>query len=94
MKRLAALLPLLASSGFAQCVMCFRTAAAQNIARQQVMNSGIFVMMLPPFVIFGGFLLLCWRRSQTFADSGPEEDVRGEATPGHSLQPARDKILT
>jgi hypothetical protein len=73
MKRLAALFPLAASGAFAQCVMCFRTAAAQNMARQQVMNSGIFVMMVPPFVIFGGFLLLCWRRSQTFADTAAEE---------------------
>jgi hypothetical protein len=70
MKRLAALVPLLAAAANAQCVMCFRTAASQNLARQHVMNSGIFVMMVPPFVIFGGFLLLCWRRSQTFADSG------------------------
>jgi hypothetical protein len=74
MKRLAALFPLAASGAFAQCVMCFRTAASQNVARQAVMNSGIFVMMVPPFVIFGGFLLLCWRRSKTYADNGAEEE--------------------
>ena len=73
MKRLAALFPLLASGAFAQCVMCYRTAAAQNLERQRVMNAGIFVMMVPPFVILAGFLLLCWRRSHTFADAGVDE---------------------
>jgi len=79
-KRLAALFPLVASGAFAQCVMCFRTAASQNLARQHVMNAGIFVMMVPPFVIFGGFLLLCWRRSQTFADTEADDPKTQEAT--------------
>jgi hypothetical protein len=73
-KRLAVLLPLVASGAFAQCVMCYRTAAAQNIERARVMNTGIFIMMVPPFVILGGFLLLCWRRSQTFADTGADDE--------------------
>jgi hypothetical protein len=83
-KRLAALFPLLSSGAFAQCVMCFRTAAAQNLERQRVMNAGIFVMMLPPFVILAGFLLLCWRRSQTFADAGVDETPAPEPVEEHA----------
>ena len=30
------------------------------------MNMGIFIMMVPPFVILAGFLLLCWRRNSTY----------------------------
>jgi hypothetical protein len=67
MKRLLAILPLVVSAASAQCVMCFRTAAAQNMERARVMNVGIFIMMVPPFVILAGFLLLCWRRNKTYA---------------------------
>ena len=67
MKRLLAILPLAVSAASAQCVMCFRTAAAQNMERARVMNAGIFIMMVPPFVILAGFLLLCWRRNKTYA---------------------------
>lgn len=56
----------------AQCVMCFRTAAAQQMERARVLNTGILVMGIPPFLILAGFLLLCWRRSRTFAE-GPDE---------------------
>jgi len=68
MKRLLPILTLAVSAANAQCVMCFRTAAAQNMERARVMNTGIFIMMVPPFVILAGFLLLCWRRSKTYAD--------------------------
>ena len=67
MKRLLAILPLAVSAASAQCVMCYRTAAAQNMERARVMNIGIFIMLIPPFVILGGFLLLCWRRHKTYA---------------------------
>ena len=67
MKRLLAILPLAVSAASAQCVMCFRTAAAQNLERARVMNTGIFIMMVPPFLILAGFLLLCWRRNKTYA---------------------------
>ena len=67
MKRLLAILPLAVSAASAQCVMCFRTAAAQNMERARVINTGIFIMMVPPFVILAGFLLLCWRRNKTYA---------------------------
>ena len=77
MKRLIAILPLLVSAAGAQCVMCFRTAAAQNMERARVMNIGIFIMMVPPFVILGGFLLLCWRRNKTYATE--EQDLGVES---------------
>ncbi len=51
MKRIAALVPIVASSAFAQCVMCFRTAAAQNAERARVMNLGIIIMLIPPVQI-------------------------------------------
>lgn len=58
------LLPALfvAADAFAQCVMCGRTAAAQNIERAKVLNSGILVLLIPPFMVLGGVLLLAWRR--------------------------------
>ena len=79
MKRLLAVLPIAVSMASAQCVMCFRTAAAQNIERAKVMNVGIFIMMVPPILILAGFLLLCWRRSKTYADQGATEQQRENA---------------
>jgi hypothetical protein len=78
MKRLLAILLLAASLSSAQCVMCYRTAAAQNEARSKVMNMGIFIMGVPPFIILGGFLLLCWRRSESYADQYQEQDIEDE----------------
>jgi hypothetical protein len=75
MRRLLAILPLAVSVASAQCVMCFRTAAAQNMERARVMNTGIFIMMVPPFVILGGFLLLCWRRNKTYATTEEHDAV-------------------
>ncbi len=62
----------LVSTANAQCVMCFRTAAAQQMERARVLNVGILVMGIPPFLILAGFLLLCWRRSRTFAEGQDE----------------------
>jgi hypothetical protein len=64
MKRVALALFLGTASCWGQCVMCFRTAAAQNAARAHLMNLGIVLLGLPPFCILGGFLLLAWRRNQ------------------------------
>ena len=68
MKRIAALVPFLASSAFAQCVMCFRTAAAQNSERARVMDIGIIILLIPPVAILSGFLVLCYKRRKTYAD--------------------------
>jgi hypothetical protein len=77
MKRLAALAPILASSAYAQCVMCFRTAAAQNDARARVMNLGIIIMLIPPVLILAGFMVLAYKRRKTYADVEPVSE--GEA---------------
>ena len=54
--------PLAALPAAAQCVMCARTAAAQNEARIQVLMQGIVVLLIPPVLILSGFLYLAWRR--------------------------------
>jgi len=71
MRKLAAILPLTVSSALAQCVMCFRTAAAQNSARAQVLNIGIIILVIPPVLILIGFMVLCYKRSKTYADAEP-----------------------
>ena len=63
MKRLLLILALAASAANAQCVMCFRTAAAQQVERARVMNIGIGIMLFPPVLILGGFLYLAYRRN-------------------------------
>jgi hypothetical protein len=67
MKRVGLALFLLSANCWAQCVMCYRTAAAQNAARAHLLNMGIVLLGLPPFCILGGFIFLAWRRDQTFA---------------------------
>jgi hypothetical protein len=53
-------------TGFlAQCVMCYRTAAAQQLERSRVLNSGIAILIVPPFLILAGILFLAFRRSRT-----------------------------
>jgi hypothetical protein len=68
MKRILAFAPFFAcSSAFAQCVMCFRTAAAQQAERAKVLNLGIIIMLIPPVLILAGFMALCYKRSKTYA---------------------------
>ena len=71
MKRLLPLLSLSAVHAWGQCVMCFRTAAAQNLARARVLNLGILLLGAPPFLILGGLLVLLYRRSQVYAGGEP-----------------------
>ena len=47
----------------AQCVMCFRTAAAQQLERSRVLNSGILILLIPPIVVLGLILFMAWRKS-------------------------------
>jgi hypothetical protein len=63
MRRLL-LLPLLATGLSAQCVMCFRTAQAQNQARARVLNAGIFVLGAPPLLIMAGFVVYLVKRDR------------------------------
>ena len=71
MKRLLPILTLAAAAANAQCVMCFRTAAAQNMERARVMNIGIGIMLLPPVLILAGFLYLAYRRNTSYAEKEP-----------------------
>ncbi len=66
MKRLAAVLLLAAGAAWPQCVMCFRTASAQQAERARVLNAGIVLLGVPPFAILGGFCWLAWRRSKSY----------------------------
>ena len=47
-----------------QCVMCFRTAKAQNAERSRVMNLGILILGAPPVLILGGFVVYVFRRDR------------------------------
>ena len=46
---------------FAQCVMCFRTAEAQQGERSRVLNSGIVILLIPPLLVLAAILWLAWR---------------------------------
>jgi hypothetical protein len=48
----------------AQCVMCYRTAAAQQMERSRVLNSGIIILLVPPFIVLAGILLLAFRKNR------------------------------
>ena len=50
----------------AQCVMCFRTAAAQQLERARVLNEGILVLLIPPLAII---CLLFWMARRRTRDS-------------------------
>lgn len=59
MRRLLAVGALWAALGMpasAQCVMCYRTAQAQNAARARVLDMGIVILGAPPFLILAGFI--------------------------------------
>lgn len=83
MKRLAVAALLTAANAWCQCVMCFRTAAAQNAARAHLLNVGIVLLGVPPFCILAGFMYLAWRRSETFAEAGSERLEKGAAAGPH-----------
>ena len=81
MKRVLVLLPAIAWNASAQCVMCYRTAEAQNMARARVLDVGILLLGLPPFVILGGFCWLIHRRSHSYAEApGVSARAAGEVT--------------
>jgi hypothetical protein len=65
----AALLAALSLPASAQCVMCYRSAAAQNRARSRVMNFGILILGAPPFLILAGFCgFVAYKNKQTRSD--------------------------
>ena len=48
----------------AQCVMCYRTAHAQNDARSKILNLGILVLGAPPFLILAGFIAFVFSKDK------------------------------
>ncbi|MEO8593347.1 MAG: hypothetical protein ABI759_08495 [Candidatus Solibacter sp.] len=48
----------------AQCVMCYRTAHAQQDARARVLNAGILILGAPPFLILAGFVAFVFRKDR------------------------------
>ena len=76
MKRLlsvAALFTALSLPAGAQCVMCYRTAHAQNQARARVLDMGILVLGAPPFLILAGFVVFVLKRdAMTQDDQAPD----------------------
>ena len=51
----------------AQCVMCYRTAAAQQAERSRVLNSGILILLIPPVAVLALILLLAFRKDKMAA---------------------------
>jgi hypothetical protein len=63
-----ALFTALALPAGAQCVMCYRTAHAQQEARSRVLNSGILILGAPPFLILAGFIAFVFRRNERYRE--------------------------
>ena len=62
----AALFTALSLPAGAQCVMCYRTAHAQNQARSHVLNLGILILGAPPFLILAGFVAVVFSKDKQF----------------------------
>jgi hypothetical protein len=64
----------------AQCVMCYRTAAAQQLERSRVLNTGIAILLVPPVLVLAGILLLAFRKSRAvrISDAAPPPSAPGE----------------
>ena len=62
MKRVLMLGVMCAGLAHAQCVMCYRTAHAQQDARSHVLNAGILILGAPPFLILAGFVAFVFRK--------------------------------
>ena len=52
----------------AQCVMCYRTAHAQNQARAHVLDMGILILGAPPFLILAGFVAFVFSKDKRFRE--------------------------
>ncbi len=65
----------------AQCVMCFRTAAAQNTARMHVLDIGVLLLGIPPFLILAGYCVLFYKKNEiTGADQPASGVIPSEAS--------------
>ena len=63
---IAALFTALSLPAGAQCVMCYRTAHAQNDARSRVLDMGILILGAPPFLILAGFIAFVFSKDKQF----------------------------
>ena len=63
---IAALATALSIPASAQCVMCYRTAHAQNAARARVLDMGILILGAPPFLILAGFVAFVFAKDKQF----------------------------
>ena len=64
----------------AQCVMCYRTAAAQQLERSRVLNQGILILLVPPILVLAGILLLAFRKSRVGHGFGLAAGLPPDAT--------------
>jgi hypothetical protein len=64
----------------AQCVMCYRSAHAQNQARARVLNLGILLLGAPPFLILAGFIAFVFSKDKVGQAGGGNE-----STPDHAM---------
>jgi len=55
---------LLPAVGNAQCVQCFRNAAAQKQAAIRAMNHGVLILLIPALTLVAGFCWMAWRRRE------------------------------
>jgi hypothetical protein len=62
----AALFTALSLPAGAQCVMCYRTAHAQNEQRSKVLDMGILILGAPPFLILAGFVAFVFSKDKQF----------------------------
>ena len=63
---IAALATALSLPAGAQCVMCYRTAHAQNQERSRVLDLGILILGAPPFLILAGFVAFVFSKDKQF----------------------------
>ena len=65
---IAALCAALSLPAGAQCVMCYRTAHAQNQARARVLDMGILILGAPPFLILAGFIAFVFKKNEQYRE--------------------------
>ena len=58
----------------AQCVMCYRSAAAQGAARAHVFNVGILILLIPPALILAAILYIAIRKDAPVRTSTPPSE--------------------
>jgi hypothetical protein len=64
-RRFALSLAFAALPAAAQCVMCARSAAAQNQERLTALMNGVVVLLIPPVTILTALLVVAWRRGRS-----------------------------